>query len=257
MRGKFFKVDSFGGLIIKGAISGMSEAIVAGIDESGRGAVLGPLVVAGVSIEEGKLEHLKALGVKDSKLLSPKRREELSKEIEKIAKDIMILRIGPCKIDAYRNQGVDLNRVEFMKMSEVISFLRPDTVFVDSPDVKPDRLAKILSKSAPNARIVAEHKADVNYPIVGAASIMAKVARDDEIEKLKKKYGDIGPGYSSNPITMEWMRSWLARNKEFPEGLVRKTWVTTDMIKNEKSQGKLSFWINRIKGAEKLPLNDD
>jgi len=225
--------------------------IIAGIDEAGRGAVLGPLVIAGVTVDEGKLGQLKKLGVKDSKLLSPKRREQLAKGIEKVADNVMILKVGPCKIDSYRNQGVDLNRLEFMKMAEIISFLSPNEVYVDSPDVKPERLAKILSKAAAGAKVVAEHKADVNYPIVGAASIMAKVSRDAEIEKLKEKYGDIGPGYSSNPITMQWMRDWLAKNKEFPEGVVRKTWITTDSVRKEKSQGKLSFWLRgRVSGSK-------
>lgn len=219
--------------------------------------MLGPLVIAGVSIEEGKLGKLKELGVKDSKLLSPKRREHLAKEIEKVAKNIMILKVGPCKIDNYRSNGVDLNRLEFMKMAEVISFLSPNVVYVDSPDVKPERLVKILSKSAGKAKIVAEHKADVNYPIVGAASIVAKVARDEEIEKLKKKYGDIGPGYSSNPITMEWMRQWLAKNKDFPEGVVRKTWITTSAVRGERSQGKLSFWLNRLRSQQQIPPTED
>jgi ribonuclease HII len=212
-----------------------------------RGAVIGPLVIAGVTVDESRLDQLKKMGVRDSKLLSPKRREQLAKEIEKVADNIMILKVGPCKIDSYRSQGVDLNRLEFMKMAEIISFLSPNEVYVDSPDVKPERLAKILSKAANGAKVVAEHKADVNYPVVGAASIMAKVARDDEIEKLKEKYGDIGPGYSSNPVTMQWMRDWLAKNKEFPEGVVRKSWVTTDSVRKEKSQGRLSFWLGRAK----------
>ncbi len=235
----------------------MPENIIAGIDEAGRGAVLGPLVIAGVSISEGKLEKLEKLKVRDSKLLSPRRREHLSKEIEKVADNIMVLKVGPCKIDNYRNQGVGLNRLEFMKMAEIISFLGPDAVYVDSPDVKPERLAKILSKSAGNARIVAEHKADVKYPVVSAASIVAKVARDEEIEKLKKKYGDLGPGYSSNPVTMSWMRQWLSKNRDFPEGVVRKTWITTGAVRGEKSQGRLSFWLGRLKNKEQLPPAED
>lgn len=237
----------------------MPENIIAGIDEAGRGAVIGPLVIAGVAMEESKLPQLEALKVKDSKLLSPHRREHLAKEIEKVAENIMILKVGPCKIDSYRNQGVNLNRLEFMKFSEIISFLSPATVYVDSPDVKPERLAKILSKASDGAKIIAEHKADVNYPIVSAASIIAKVARDEEIEKLKKKYGDLGPGYSSNPVTMEWMKQWLAKNREFPEGVVRKTWITADSVIGEKMQGKLSFWLSRIKvkGKEQLPPKED
>ena len=71
----------------------------------------------------------------------------------------------------------------------------------------------------------------------------------NEIKKLGKKYGKIGPGYPSNQITMDWMRNWLANNKEFPEGVVRKTWITTDSVIREKQQGKLGFWLGKLKGS--------
>ena len=96
----------------------MTSEIIAGIDEAGRGSVIGPLVVAGVSIERGKEEQLRALGVKDSKELSPKRREELAVKIQAIAKDVVILSISACRIDNLRKDGVNLNRIEELKMAE-------------------------------------------------------------------------------------------------------------------------------------------
>ena len=225
--------------------------IIAGTDEAGRGAVIGPLVIAGVSIDQKDEHLLKKIGVKDSKLLSPKRREKLAEGIEKIAKDIMILKVGPCKIDNYRNHGVNLNRVEAMKFAEVLSFLGPAKAYVDSPDVKPARLKAQLQKMVGNGmEIVSEHKADLNYPVVAAASIIARVARDGEIEELKKKYGDIGPGYSSNETTMKWMRDWLEHNKDFPEGVVRKTWITTKTVNGEKAQKKLHMFFRKLAGKE-------
>ena len=93
--------------------------VIAGIDEAGRGAVIGPLVIAGVSIEEGKEEEFRRLKARDSKKISPNVRKRLSKEIEKIAKDVVIIKVGACKIDTYRKEGINLNKLEIMKFAAV------------------------------------------------------------------------------------------------------------------------------------------
>jgi ribonuclease HII len=223
------------------------KILVAGLDEAGRGAVLGPLVIAGVSIDMGKVHLLKSMGVKDSKLLSPKMREKLAGKIEKAADDIVVLKVGPCKIDNYRKQGVNLNRLEAMKFAEIINFLEPDRAYIDAPDVNLGRLEGFLRKMVGGSvELVVEHKADYRYPVVGAASIIAKVERDGEIGKLKKKYGEIGPGYTSNPVTMQWLRNWLEENKDFPDGLVRKTWITSSVLKGEKEQKDLFSFFKRM-----------
>jgi len=227
------------------------KEIIAGVDEAGRGAVIGPLVVAGVSLSRSSEQVLKKMGVKDSKLLSPSRREKLAAAIEKTAKDILIIKVGPCKIDNYRNQGINLNRVEAMKFAEILSFLDPEKGFVDSPDVKPDRLkAQLIKMIGKDMRLAVEHKADHKYPVVSAASIIAKVARDEEIEEIKKKYGDVGPGYPSNEITMQWMRDWLEHNKDYPEGIVRKTWMTTKTVQGERKQKSMRMFLSKLKPAK-------
>ncbi len=221
--------------------------IIAGVDEAGRGAVIGPMVVAGVSIEEGKEQVLKKMGCKDSKLLSPSKREKLAKAIEKTAKDIMILKVGPCKIDNQRRQGINLNRIESMKFAEILSFLDPGKAFVDSPDVTPSRLKAHLQKMVgDDMELVVEHKADFNYPVVAAASIVAKVARDEEMRELSRKYGDMGPGYSSNAVTMKWMHDWLEKNGKYPESVVRETWETTRTVSAQYSQKKLGNFFRKI-----------
>ena len=183
--------------------------------------------------------------MRDSKDLSPKRRRTLAKEIEKLAKDIVVLSVSACKIDSYRKQGVNLNRLEAMKFADALNFLNPGKAYVDAPDVKPERLKGILNKMIKgNVDIVSEHKADSKYPIVSAASIVAKVERDSAIEELKKKYGDVGPGYPSNPITMAWLRNWRAKHKEFPE-CVRRTWATAEAVEGESRQSKLASWFRR------------
>jgi ribonuclease HII len=214
--------------------------VIAGLDEAGRGAVIGPLVVAGVSIMERDLPRLERLGLKDSKLLSPRRREALEKEIEKVARDILVLKIGACKIDTYRRQGINLNRLEAMKFAEIIDYLGPGKVLVDSPDVNTKRMGLYLKKLAKGDGIemVAEHRADQNYPIVSAASIMAKVERDREIEEIKREYGDVGPGYSSNPITIKWLEDCLREKGRFPD-IVRRTWMTAQIMEGVSRQSVL------------------
>lgn len=207
-------------------------------------AVIGPLVIAGVSVFEEDVEKLKEIKVKDSKELSSRQRSMLYKQIEAIAKDIIVLKIAPCKIDTMKKEGVNLNKLEALKMGEILDYLNGDAAYVDSPDVIPDRLKRFLHTMVKSDKmeIVAEHKADSTYPIVSAASIIAKVERDREIEEIKKKYGDVGPGYPANETTMAWMRQWLKTHKEFPD-IVRKSWATTSNVHGENKQSKLASWL--------------
>lgn len=219
---------------------------IAGIDEAGRGAVIGPMVIAGVSLEPEKENQLLKAGVKDSKLVSHPKRIRLAKLIEKIAKDIIVINVDPCRIDTYRKQGVNLNQIEAMKFVDILDYLDVKKAYVDSPDVKPERLKHLLDKlTKVNTELVVEHKADHKYTVCAAASIIAKVAREEEIDKLKEKYGDFGPGYSSNEKTIKWLKDWLSKNKEYPD-IVRKTWATSDVIKSEKEQKSLSSWFKKI-----------
>ena len=217
--------------------------LVAGIDEAGRGAVIGPLVIAGVSIEPKDEAKLKAMNVRDSKLVSPGRRKKLAGAIERIAKDIVIIKIEACKIDTYRKQGINLNKLEAMKMGDVANLLKPDRIYVDSPDVKPERLKDFLSKIIRHKpELIVEHKADTRYRVVGAASIIAKVSRDGEIEKLRKKYGVRGSGYPSDPRTIGWLKELMEKKREFPE-CVRRTWETIKELEKHKKQSKLGKWF--------------
>jgi len=222
------------------------KIIIAGTDEAGRGCVIGPLVIAGVAIEDDKEHLLKKMGVRDSKLLSPGRRERLAAAIEKTAKDIIVLKIAPCKIDTYRKTGVNLNKLEAIKFAEVINYLEPHRAFVDGPDVNLEKLRLFMSKMVNDGvELVVEHKADTNYPTVAAASIIAKVERDADIAELREKYGDFGSGYSSDPRTTDWLKAWLENNKEFPD-CVRHTWDTASVIKTNKIQARLSSWFKQL-----------
>jgi ribonuclease HII len=221
------------------------KTVVCGVDEAGRGAVLGPLVIAGVSVFESDVAKLKKIGVRDSKELSPSAREKLSKEIEKIAKDIVILKVGPCKIDDYSKQGVNLNRVEAMKMCTIVDCLNAAKAYIDGPEVNTEKFCRVMRKMLKNdISLVVENYADKKYPVVSAASIMAKVERDREMEELRRKYGIEGTGYPSDERTIASMKAYLEKNKKFPEkGLVRFSWETTKEMLGENRQKKL-FWFS-------------
>ncbi|MCX6817611.1 MAG: ribonuclease HII [Candidatus Aenigmarchaeota archaeon] len=221
--------------------------VVCGVDEAGRGAVVGPLVIAGVSVFEKDIAKLKKIGVRDSKELSPSQREKLAKEIEKIAKDIVVLKVGPCKIDDYNKQGVNLNRMEAMKMCTIIDCLNANKSYVDGPEVNTEKFKRVMQKMLKfGTELVVENHADSTYAVVSAASIMAKVERDKEMAELTKRYGIEGTGYPSDERTIKSMKEFLAKNKKFPEkGLVRYSWDTTKQMLGENKQKKLFGFLNR------------
>ena len=230
---------------------------VTGIDEAGRGAVLGPLVVAGVTIDVKSEKKLKALGVKDSKELTPKRREELYRYIEKIAKDIFVLKVAACRIDTYRNMGVNLDRIEAMKMAEIIDFKSSDKVFIDSLTHNPKRFKSVVEKFVKNkgAELIVENYMDESVVVVSAASIVAKVERDKEIEELKKQVGvDFGVGYPHDQLTIQFLEKIIkeTNGKQLPD-YIRKTWVTTEMLQEKTWQRKVMDFIFKKNEVECKP----
>ncbi|MBI3412875.1 MAG: ribonuclease HII [Candidatus Aenigmarchaeota archaeon] len=225
-------------------------ALTLGIDEAGRGSVIGSLVVCGAVFDENDLPKLKQLGVKDSKLLSPHQRERLEGEIRKIAKDIVVEKIEPWDIDKKRGDGINLNRLEVIRFIRVIdrSFekVKIGRVIIDSPDPNLPKFRLMLANLIRRGglEVIAEHYADSKYIECSAASVVAKVTRDNEIESLKEKYGDFGAGYPSDPKCIEWLENRLAVG-ELPE-IVRHSWDTISNLKNKKLQKDLKkFLANR------------
>ena len=213
------------------------SALIAGVDEAGRGCVIGPLVIAGVLMKEKALPLLSQLGVKDSKLLSPKKREALSKEIARLAEKHVIMKLSPMEIDhaVESNRKLHkLNRLEAQTMAQIINALKPDEVYVDAADVLEDRFKHHIQEDLiVKTKIISRHKADKIYPVVSAASIIAKVERDMEISVLKSTYGDFGSGYLTDPKTMHFLKEWLQTHAEYPD-CVRRSWKPAKQAKNEK-----------------------
>ena len=205
--------------------------IVCGVDDAGRGSVLGPLVIAGISIERSKIKYLSKIGVRDSKQLSPARRENLYNKIIDIVDNYYVAKIPPRLIDqsVRKNQ---LNNLEAQYIAKVISKLKPDSSYVDSCDVNPIRFGKKISKLAQSGRIYSRHHADSKFAVVSAASIIAKVNRDKEIAKLRKKY-DLGSGYPSDSKTMQFVRDWIFTYKKTPK-FVHASWKPVRILLSKK-----------------------
>jgi ribonuclease HII len=203
---------------------------VCGVDEAGRGSMLGPLVVAGISINKSKVNLLKKQGVRDSKKLSPRAREHLYKKIIQIVDDHYIVKISPRIIDKSVSNH-SLNHLEAKYMAKVISKLSPSTAFVDSCDVNSKRFGKEISKLTSNTKIRSYHHADSKFITVSAASILAKVSRDRAITRLSKKH-DIGSGYPSDPKTKVFVKKSIRRNQNLT--FLRKSWKPVKILMKKR-----------------------
>ena len=202
---------------------------ILGVDEAGRGSVLGPLVIAGVIVPEKMDKVLERMGVKDSKRLVPHRRTILSRKLKKMF-DYEVVVITAREIDEMRADGINLNDIEKNAMQDLILKMNPEKAIVDAVDVKAERFQKKLC-DATGVDVTAEHKADDKYIEVSAASIIAKQERDSYIEEINKEYikmGGIGSGYPSDPTTKEFLTNFTY--DEMPD-FVRRSWATVAKMK--------------------------
>jgi ribonuclease HII len=193
------------------------------------GCLLGPLVVAGVSVRPSNLRRLKGLGVRDSKRLSARQREVLYPEILRVAQHVRWASITPKEIDAVVARGKKLHKLNYLEavyFARVIDKLGAQSVTVDAADVIPGRFRDDITRNLnAKCKVVALHKADRDYPVVSAASIVAKVQRDRAVELLREAHGDFGSGYPSDPTTRSFFKEKLRRGEPLPV-YVRKSWKT-------------------------------
>jgi ribonuclease HII len=219
---------------------------IAGIDEAGRGPMFGPLVVCGVLVDLEAIEYLKKAGVKDSKALSAKRRDEYAKIIRKVASKIVVEKISAIKIDTSKEKGINLNELEVIAFASIAKKLDPTELYVDAADVKAERfganIRKLSGLREKNCKIVSEHKADSKYVIVSTASIIAKTERDAMIKKLHNTYGDFGSGYPTDPKSIAFLTDMI-RNEEDLPFFVRRSWksVSRAIQESRNVQSKLDI----------------
>lgn len=226
--------------------------IVCGGDEAGRGAIIGPLVISIVAVKSSSIHKFPEIGVRDSKMLSEKRRNQLYGEIEDIALDIKVGKIYPSEINEAMRNHISLNELEAKHFAGLFDQIKSDVglIYLDSPDVIAERFGarfkmssvrptKVVGIKMPKekgikyTKVIAEHKADIRYPVVSAASIIAKVTRDREIKRLEKELKlHIGSGYPSDYKTIDLIRKHLKTGVLSPH--IRDRWSTMDRIKQTK-----------------------
>ncbi len=210
---------------------------IMGIDEAGRGSIIGPMVICGAIIEKDKMKDLKSIDVKDSKMLSPKKREEMERKIKKICKtDVRV--IPAEEIDMNMGSGINLNQIEAIHMARIINKTKPDKVYIDALSGIP-KFVQFMEKFLEHkAQMIFEHKADEKYPIVSAASIVAKVKRDSEMKRIENEVGlELGVGYPHDIKSTNGLKNNM-RNKDFMK-YVRRSWSTYSRIKEEIEQKRL------------------
>jgi ribonuclease HII len=213
--------------------------MICGVDEAGRGPCFGPLVVAGI-LAENDTEMVR-IGVNDSKQLTPKKREQLAPQIIRLATNYELIVLPAGDIDVLR-KTMTINQLEVFMFSKIIEKLKPDVCYVDAADVNEERFGKdIVSNLSYKPKMISEHKADEQYPIVGAASILAKVTRDEHVRKIAQELEPrlnlpLGSGYPADPVTKQFLSTWVSRFGTLPPH-VRESWETCQqLIKNHKTK---------------------
>jgi len=223
------------------------KRLILGIDDAGRGPVVGPMILAGCLVDDKIETELRRLGVRDSKQLTPLRREFLVKEIKEKAIAFKVVTSSPLEIERMNKKDIKLNEVEAIKVAKIIDDLNDGKnkikVIVDCPStsiVKWTDYLKTKIKNLSNLEISCEHKADRNHVSVSAASIIAKSRRETEMDKIKDKYGkEIGSGYPSDPLTVEFLQK--NANKYADRGIFRRTWKTWQKASSGTTQKKLNL----------------
>ena len=196
--------------------------MLCGVDEAGKGSVLGPMVVAAVGC--WREEDLAPLPIRDSKVLKPEQREAI---YEVLLRDfaVSVVTIDAAGIDEARSR-MSMNDCVAELHAEVIRELKPRSACVDACDVNAERYGRRVADCLDfPCEIISEHRADARYRIVGAASIVAKVTRDRAVRDLDEEYGNVGSGYPSDPVTIEFLKRYI-RDHGSPPPCARRSWKT-------------------------------
>lgn len=221
--------------------------LILGIDDAGRGPVIGPMVLAGCLMQEEVGKKWRVAGVKDSKQVQKPKREELAEKIKKEAVSYHISITSPSEIDSRLKAGMNLNRLEALKAAEIINNINllqkheRIKVVIDCPSPNTSAWRRVVLsyvEHTDNLEIFCEHKADINHVACSAGSLLAKTARDAEIENLKELLGvDFGSGYPSDPVTMKFLAEHWQRYRK--DNIFRESWQTFKAEEEKKIQRKI------------------
>ena len=206
------------------------RARIVGIDEAGRGSFLGPLVVGGFAVAPDRVDELRSAGVRDSKLLTPSARAAVYARLRRIG-EMRSIALPPAAIDRAVAQQ-QLNELEATAFGHLVRGLRATEAHVDACDPNEARFGRRVALHAGlPVRVLARHHADRDDPVVGAASIVAKVRRDRSVAQLATRLGaEVGSGYPSDEETVAFVRGWLAAHSD-PPAWLRHSWATMKRVK--------------------------
>lgn len=199
-----------------------------GIDEAGRGPVLGPLVMACVAITFEQEVELRKFGIQDSKKYGSGSRAKKARFAARPAVlsrcEHKVVVFSPEEVDSYVNRGRldDLEREGALRLLEEIGATQDDEIFCDGEPI----FGRLSGDRWPN--LVAENKADAKYLCVSAASIVAKVKRDEEMDVIVRKYeaeyGQITGGGYVNPGSRKFLAAYEEKHGTLPPE-ARKSWT--------------------------------
>lgn len=206
-----------------------------GVDEAGKGPVLGSMFVAAVRTDPERIPA----DVDDSKRLTPARREELAATIRERADAHIVVEVPVERID---DPQTDMNELAVSGHASALTPLARDgcECYLDAADTNAVRFERRVGSRVPvDVDVRAEHRADETYPVVAAASILAKVARDDHVASLESEYGSVGSGYPSDSTTRTFLREFVHDHGRLP-GCARESWQTSQDVLCELDQATLA-----------------
>ncbi|WP_336036233.1 ribonuclease HII [Halobacterium yunchengense] len=204
-----------------GVAGNADDARAFGVDEAGKGPVLGSMFAAAVVGDPDGLPD----GVADSKRLSAARREELDAAI-RAACEVGVAEVPVARID---DPATDMNALTVEAQASALDAVAADGLagHVDAGDVDEARFGRRVADAvAADVDVTAAHGADDEYALVAAASVVAKVARDSHVDALADEYGDVGSGYPGDPTTREFLREYVREHGALPE-CARASWQTS------------------------------
>ena len=215
---------------------------VLGVDEAGRGSLVGPLVVGGFCASEDRLGELVELGAKDSKALSPDARERVFAGLGAIGTPVHLV-LSPRTVDRAVRHG-RLNDLEAEAFARILRTVAADIAYVDACDPNERRFgARVARIAGVRTQVIARHHADRDFPVVGAASVVAKVRRDRAVARLRARLGDdLGSGYPSDPRTIRFVRAALAEGGPLP-AWVRGSWSTMQRVMPRRPARSLDGFV--------------
>lgn len=213
--------------------------MICGVDEAGRGPVIGPMVVAAVMVEDDST--LRDMGVRDSKLLNPSARVGMDRLIREVC-SVDLLVISHEQIDSLRRTS-SLNEIEAEAFASLLDRLRPSRAYLDACDVDADNFRRMVEgKIGYKTDIICRHKADLLFPVVSAASVVAKVHRDAMMLEIQDEIGEmVGSGYPSDPVTKSFLERWINERGDLPP-YTRRSWANAQRLMRLSKNTRITDW---------------